>query len=266
MAGSTPTLRLYPPPSRQMDAKRIYEDLELPGAQGGGARARTRPYVIINMVASLDGKTTLGGKAARIGSRIDRQVMRTLRSKADAVMVGANTLRAERLSLGLDAPSSGPQPLAIIVSKAGVGVPLEENLLIPDGGQTVLMIVAADAAEGAADRSPHGRPVLVRIPTAQSGEVDREVDLEKALRILRAEYAVDLLLVEGGPSLNHALISARLADELFLTLAPKLLGGTRDESLTILSGDTLPEGAGVLTLLSAHSVGGELFLRYALGR
>ncbi len=246
-----------------MDAEGIYEALVLAHPGGGGFREHTRPYVSINMVASLDGKTTLHGKAARIGSRIDRRVMRTLRSKADAVMVGANTLRAERLSLGLDGPQSGPQPLAIIVSKAG-DVPLEGNLLIPDGGQSVLMIVAADAPESAAGRLPLGGRLL-RAPATPSGGVD----LAQALSILKAEHAVDSLLVEGGPSLNHSLISQGLAAELFLTLAPKLLGGaTTSGALTLLEGPELlplarsPEPQ----LVSAYLAENELYLRYLLSR
>lgn len=244
-----------------MDAEGIYEALVLahPGG-GGGFREHTRPYVIINMVASLDGKTTLRGKAARIGSRIDRRVMRTLRSKADAVMVGANTLRAERLSLGLDGPQSGPQPLAIIVSKAG-DVPLEGNLLIPDGGQSVLMIVAADAPESAAGRLPPGGRLL-RAPATPSGGVD----LGQALSILKAEHAVDSLLVEGGPGLNHSLISRDLADELFLTLAPKLLGGAGSGALTLLEGpELLPLAPSPdPQLMSAYLSENELYLRYRL--
>ena len=56
------------------------------------------------------------GKAAGIGSATDRRTMRTLRFKVDAVMVGAGTLRAEKLSLGLDPTDGVPQPLAIIIT------------------------------------------------------------------------------------------------------------------------------------------------------
>jgi 2,5-diamino-6-(ribosylamino)-4(3H)-pyrimidinone 5'-phosphate reductase len=215
-----------------MGARGIYKDLELPLA---GRRDSSRPYVLINMVSSLDGSTTVEGKAARIGSETDRQVMRTLRSKADAVMIGAGTLRAERLSLGLDDPV-GAQPLAVVVTGSG-NVPLESNLILGER-QEVLVI----APEEVSARS--------------------EVDLAEALKMLKTEYAVDLLLVEGGPSLNHALISADLADELFLTLAPKLLGGPANESPAILKGPALAPRA--VNLLSAHLAGDELFLRYSM--
>ncbi len=238
-------LRLYPLPSQEVSA--IYEDLELPPP---GRRDDARPYVVINMVSSVDGKATTEGKASRIGSQTDRDTMRTLRSKADAVMIGAGTLRAESLSLGLDEPSH--EPLAVIVTKTG-DVPLEENLIRSQRQEVLLTAISEDIPKRLGERV---RPLWV--PATPSGDVD----LEETLKTLRADHSVDLLLVEGGPSLNHALISANLADELFLTLAPKLLGGTGEETLTILRGPVLR--ATDTELLSAHLRGDELFLRYSL--
>jgi riboflavin biosynthesis pyrimidine reductase len=127
-------VRLYPLPAREV-AGALYEDLEMPSPW---RRDASRPYVVINMVSSVDGKSTMGGKASRIGSVSDRQTMRTLRSKADAVMIGANTLRAEKLSLGLDEPARDPQPLAVIVTNTG-NVPLESNLIIGEGQEVVVV-------------------------------------------------------------------------------------------------------------------------------
>jgi riboflavin-specific deaminase-like protein len=242
--------RLYPLPPREIPAESIYEDLELPP---GGRREASRPYVIINMVSSVDGKTAIGGKAARIGSQIDRQTMRNLRSHADAVMIGANTLRAEKLSLGIDEPSDKPQPLAIIATRTG-DVPVESNLLLGEG-QEVLLLSPRELPG-----YPGGRTRRLRASEAPSDEVD----LGEALRMLNSEHGVDVLLVEGGPTLNHALISGGLADELFLTLAPKLLGSGISESRTILDGGPLPPETPTPDLLSVYLAGEELLLRYAL--
>jgi riboflavin biosynthesis pyrimidine reductase len=103
----------------------IYQGIWFPPSRG---RDPTRPYVFINMVASVDGKTAVEGKASSLGSAADRSVMRTLRSRADAVMVGGGTLRAEKLSLSLEADEPGPRPLAVILTNTG-DVPLESNLI-----------------------------------------------------------------------------------------------------------------------------------------
>jgi riboflavin biosynthesis pyrimidine reductase len=72
-----------------------------------------------------------------------------------------------------------------------------------------------------------------------------------ALEMLRERYGVGLLLVEGGPTFNHALISTNLVDELFLTLSPRLLGG--EKSPTILEGPNLPPPVGqALNLTSLY--------------
>ncbi len=237
-------LRLYPLPVRESSA--IYEDLDLRPA---GGRKASRPYVIVNMVSSVDGRAALEGKASRLGSQADRQTMRTLRSKADAVMVGAGTLRAERLSLGLDAPA-GPQPLAVIATSSG-DIPLESNLITPEG-QEVLVISHENVTIGS------GYHRVVPLSADGSGNLDLAV----ALEVLKAEHGVDLLLVEGGPRLNHSLLSRDLADELFLTLAPMLIAGAHEAAPTILDGPALP--ARDMNLLSVHLCGDELFLRYDL--
>ena len=246
-------LRLYPPPAREVFA--IYDDLDLPPT---GNREGARPYVIINTVSSVDGRTAVGGKAAGIGSATDRKTMRTLRSKVDAVMIGAGTLRAEKLSLGLDPTERVPQPLAIIVTGTG-DVPLEEHLIV-EGGQEVLILLSDEAPERVVERMRTLAPVM-RVPADSTGGVD----LQKALLALEAENGVESLVAEGGPGLNHALISLNLVDELFLTVAPELLGGSADQTLTLLRGPTLPaRDRPTLDLVSIHLSGDELFLRYSL--
>ena len=247
-------LRVYPPPAREVSA--VYEDLAFPpSGRGDGAR----PYVALNMVRSVDGKTTLGGKTVGLGSKIDRQTMRTLRSKADAVMIGAGTLRAEKLSLGLDRTDREP-PLAIIVTDTG-SVPLEDQLVV-EGEQEVLILLSESAPRGVAERLGELARVM-RAPADSKGTVD----LRRAMRKLRAERGIESLVVEGGPGLNHALISRHLVDELFLTVAPELLGGTAAESLTLLRGPEIPATDRLaLEPVSIHLADGELFLRYSLTR
>jgi len=247
-------LRLYPPPGREVSG--IYEDLTLPPSRHGDA---AKPYVIVNMVSSVDGRTSMEGKAAGMGSRIDRQTMRTLRSRADAVMIGAGTLRAEKLSLGLD-ETDGLQPLAIIVTHTG-NIPLQDHLVATEE-QEVLILLSDRVPQAVTERLREFAQVM-KAPADSAGVVD----LDRALRALKAERGVDVLVVEGGPGLNHGLISRNLVDELYLTVAPELLGGTAAETLTLLRGPEIPaSGRPALELVSIHLADGELFLRYSLPR
>jgi len=247
--------RLYPLPPREVPAGEIYADLELPPPS---RQDLSRPYVIINMVSSIDGKSTIWGRTAGLGDEADRQTMRNLRSKADAVMVGAGTLRSERISLGLDEPADGPQPLAVVATKTG-DVPLESNLILHKS-QQVLLLLPENLRVPRYESPRYEGPRWLRVPGGPSGNMD----LREALKRLKNEHGVDLLLVEGGPTLNHALASRGLADELFLTLAPKLLGGEGRNSATVLGGAPLPPEASSPKLLSGHLAGNELFLRYDL--
>jgi len=213
--------------------------------------------VFINMVMSVDGKTAVEGKASGLGSAADRAVMRTLRSKADAVMVGGGTVRAERLSLGLDAKDPRPRPLAVVLTNTG-GVPLDRNLL-RDEGQRVLVLLS-EAATREAERHLGRLAEIRRVPASDT----RVIDVARALATLKTEYGIDLLLCEGGPTLNHTLISSGLADELFVTLAPRLVGELDGRAPGIVGGAL--EKNVRLRLLSAHPAGDEIFLRYALER
>lgn len=208
------------------------------------------PYTIINMVASVNGMTALNGGTAGIGGPSDRRVMRTLRSKVDAVLIGAGTLRAERLDLGLD-NREAPQPLAVVVSgSAGVST---DNLTRNETQRVLILIPQAGKNHPPATELPSAETVTV------SADGTGRVDLRSALLLLRRDYVVGNLLVEGGPRLNAALITGGLVDELFLTVAPKLLPTT---------GPGILEGTGVqndLTLISTNtSPEGEVFLRYSI--
>jgi riboflavin-specific deaminase-like protein len=227
----------------------IYENIRLPNQADREARKSTKPYVILNMVQSVDGRAAIEGKASGLGTQVDREVMRTLRSGADAVMVGGGTVRAERLSLGLDADDTRPVPRAVILTNSG-DLPLERNL-VRDRRQNLLVLLPDGAAKDAEKRL--GRLAETRrVPATGSGAID----VGRALEIMKADYGMDVLLCEGGPTLNRALVSADLADELFITMAPVLVG-------TASSEDARSSLRKPLRLISSHAVGDEVFLRYA---
>jgi riboflavin-specific deaminase-like protein len=199
------------------------------------------------MVATVDGRAALGGSAVGIGSTADKHLMRELRAEADVVLHGAGTVRAdplsarvpadfvpERLARGLSA-----QPLGAIVTRSG-NLPARH----PYYDSATVIYVTSD------------RPVQVTAPTV---EVCHVASVDAVVRDL-ARRGARRILCEGGPTLNAALFEAGLVDEVFFTIAPKLIGG--DDPLTIVKGGRFPMI--VLELRSCVELNGELFLKYGV--
>ena len=228
----------------------IYNSLSFPreGLKG-------KPYVILNLVQSTDGRASIGGKASGLGTDVDRRVMRTLRAKSDAVMVGGGTIRAEKLSLSLDAEDMRPVPQAIIMTNSG-DVPLETNL-VRDPRQKVLVLLPESAGQGAEKHVEHLAEIR-RVPGTTSGGID----VQRAMEILNSDYGIEVLLCEGGPTLNRTLIEADLVDEMFLTIAPMLVGEQKPGPSSTQSQER-PRSLG---LISSQVIGDEIFARYTMKR
>jgi riboflavin-specific deaminase-like protein len=213
------------------------------------------------MVSTVDGKVAVGGGAAGIGSRADHELMRQLRARADAVMTGAGTLRAEDYTSRVPAEfvadrqarGQTDQPTAVIVSGSG-RLPAERPLFWGDGFRRVLLTSEAGAANVDPAQAARLEPCLAGRDA---------VDLAAGLRALRTDHGVRWLLGEGGPHLNHSLLAAGLVDELFLTFAPKLVASAGP---TIVEGPPFSTPGGIeVTLITLYAVGSELFLRYRVG-
>jgi riboflavin-specific deaminase-like protein len=234
----------------------VYRELELPSGVAG------RPYVVMNMVSTADGKATLGGSAAGIGSRTDARLMRQVRAAVDAVVHGAGTLRAETVDPRVDqarsrqrvARGQAPQPLAVAVSRSLDLLPSNRFFVNGPAGTVLLTTTTA----------PPERVQRLRRYAAILRHGDDVVDLLAALRELYQQFGVRRLLSEGGPLLNQRLLDAGLVDELFWTIAPKLAGGRA--RATIDSDSPTRTIRARLDLVSLYEHDGELFTRYRLRR
>jgi riboflavin-specific deaminase-like protein len=211
-----------------------------------------RPYLVLNFAATLDGRAAIGGKSGPIGSRADMEMLQRLRTRADAVMIGAGTMRVERYGRIVSDPDlrayrerTGltPDPLAVLVSNR-LDLPWDATLFTDGGGRVVVFTASEDEAPETAT------PVtLVRHPDG--------VDLGAAMKWLLEERGIKSVLCEGGPTLHGRLREEGLADELFLTIAPKLAGG---EAPRILEGALVDVVELELAWLLESE--GELFARY----
>ena len=230
-----PLRRLHPDPG-PTTADAMLDDADL-----RSLAPERRPYVVANMVASVDGRATVDGVSRGLSAPPDREMFWALRGRADAVMAGTGTLRAERYGRMVpdaerrearEARGLAAEPLAAVLSRGGdfpTDIPL-----FTDPEARVVTFAGDDAAW------PH-----------------------KALERLRAEHDVRLVLCEGGPTLNASLLRDGVLDELFLSVSPQLVGD--GDPLGITAGAGL-EGPVPLELVWVLEGDGMLFLRYRVRR
>lgn len=244
-------------PPGELEVANVYEDCRLPSLEA-------RPYTILNMISSLDGKAVFGepGSTWRLGSATDHALFKQLRRCCDGVLAGAGVMAADdppypmpdeverqlRLARGLR-----PDPLWIIVSGCAS---LSPTLRVFQGGaENVLVIVARSAP-------PENLQALAGKARLLTYE-DPELDWLEIGQRLRSEYEIQRLYAIGGPTLNASMLEARVLDELFLTLSPKIQGASG--MATMFEGQGFPAGQWPqATLLSVFGERDELFLRYGL--
>ena len=211
-----------------------------------------RPYLGVNMVSSLDGKATIDWRTKGLSTELDRRLFHTLRTQVDAVLVGAGTVREERygrltkndrLREKRVAEGLAPDPLAVIVS-ASLNLMADLPILGEPEQRVLIATASQEDVPGVGEQVEYLRV----------GD-----DLGVLMARLTEEHGVRSVLGEGGPTLNSHLLSAGLVDELFLTLSPKLAGGS--DAPTIVTGRGLVDPA-ELDLVSLAEADAELFTRW----
>lgn len=226
-----------------------------------GTRNPERPFVLMNMAMTADGKIATANHAvSSFGSERDHTHLLELRATADAVMAGARTVDSAAINMG-----PGPAKFRRLRFKCGLA---EYNLrVIVSGSGSVnpkahvftkrfspILIVTTSRTSAAKLQRLRALADEVKICGRD------EVNLRQALRWLRTKWNVKRLLCEGGGDLNDALFRAGLVDELHLTLCPLVFGGRR--APTIAEGIGFPNlaSAAQFELQDAQRHGHELFL------
>jgi riboflavin biosynthesis pyrimidine reductase len=253
----------------------------------GDLRFRTspdgHPYVFANFVSTLDGvvsyevKGKSGGSTISGGDRADRFIMGLLRASADAILVGAGTLRdvsANSLwtpesvypdvkdlytEYRISAQDKPDYPLLVIVSGSGQ-LDLERAIFRTPAMRTLVITTMAGSDEldrrGAATRGS----VEVHALNSSNGSISPQA----ILRLLQSQFGVKMLLHEGGPTLFGQFLAAGVVDELFLTMAPQIAGriGESTRPAVMQGVEFAPESAPWFQLVSVKERAAYLYLRY----
>ena len=184
-----------------------------------------RPHVLMMSEITVDGKLTLKrGASSKILMKYmapeTEILLHQIRAECDAIMVGANTIRIDNSLLTVRLVE-GKSPLRVIPSSRA-DIPQDANVLGADA-RTVIAVSEAAPAEKVARLREIGVDVVV------AGE--SRVDLPGLMRILKRDYGVERMMIEGGPTLNWSMLNHCLVDEIRLIHLPFIVGGADTPSL-----------------------------------
>ncbi|MDW3219081.1 MAG: dihydrofolate reductase family protein [Acidimicrobiales bacterium] len=242
--------QLIPTPIDEVDPLDLYPADARP-------RPADRPWLMVNMIASVDGATAVDGVSGGLGGPADKAVFRAVRASCDMVLVASATAIAERYRMPVTSPEvtarradAGRPPapgLAIVTASGRIDPTVPAFAERPDGVGPPLVITGEDA-DAAALAELDAEIVRVSAPTPEPTLV---------LAAL-AERGIEVVLAEGGPSFNARLHAADMIDELCLSLSPTLVGGTSSRILADDGGGELHR----LRLARLLEADGLLFARY----
>lgn len=219
-----------------------------------------RPWVATNMAMTADGKiTSTTREEPGFTSPHDKYNMDKHRAEADAVINGAESIRSDNPHLGVRDPdmqayrrslNKSHALLSVVVSSSGNVPPTAHAFNDP----TTLPVLAT--TQQASPNALQKLPSRVEIWKLGQDRVDPGILLEQL-----AQRGVKRVMLEGGAELNGQFLEADLIDELFITIAPALLGGR--DAPSMIGGQGFTMGAQRrLRLMEVRREGDELFLQY----
>lgn len=213
--------RLWPDPGPIDDLAALVAQAVRPAPAG-------RPWVLVDMIASLDGAIAIGGRSGSLGGPADRAMFSALRAVGDVVLAGAGTVRAE--GYGPPRPTAATRAVRrargqteaprLAIATRRLDLDLTTPLFTEAEAPPFLLVCEATPADRRAAAAEVAELVVAGEDT---------VDLHAALGELHAR-GVRTVTCEGGAHLNGDLLIADLIDEWALTMSPLLVGGEADRA------------------------------------
>lgn len=223
-----------------------------------------RPHVILNVAMSADGKiATYKRRQLRISGNEDFRRVDALRASADAMMVGIGTVLADNPSLTVKSEELRAQRVAAgrdenpvrIVADSGARTPPGADILRKGAGKRIIAVARTAPVERV-----EALGSLAEVIVCGEKQVEPALLLDELW-----EHGIRTLVVEGGGTLNWALFSGDLVDEVFTFVGNIIIGGA--------SAPTLADGSGFsedrlkrLELRSVERMGEGVLLKWQVIR
>jgi diaminohydroxyphosphoribosylaminopyrimidine deaminase/5-amino-6-(5-phosphoribosylamino)uracil reductase len=178
-----------------------------------------RPHVMLKLAISADGKVAAAGKRPLpITGEAARQRVHLMRSQSDAILIGIGTALADDPMLTCRLPGMvGASPVRVVLDSA-LRLPLGSRLVQSAREVPLWIITGLDALPAAEERLRANGVEVWRVEAANG-----RLEVAAVLKLL-AGRGITRLLVEGGPIVAAAFLSADLVDEAMLFVSPNAVG------------------------------------------
>ena len=204
-----------------------------------------RPYIHINCAMSADGKIAGSErKQVRISSKEDKDRVKGLRMRYDAILVGVGTVIADDPHLTVKGRPIEENQVRIVLDPHG-RTPEDAAVL---NGMARTIIVTLDSCTGTWQNAE-----VLRVPAFDIGDI-----LSKLY-----DTGIRSILVEGGGTTIASFLKAEAVDELTIFVGSMIIGGK--DSPTPADGEGWVKDGGLhLALQGAEVLGDGVLLSYRL--
>ena len=213
---------------------------------------KSRPYVILSAAMTLDGKIGKNVTKIKLSSKKDKIRVHRLRAKVDGILIGKNTLDADNPTLSVRY-TRGKNPVRILLDSRGT---IKSSSKIIQSCNKIPTIVATTSLI-----SKKNLLRLEKFPLEVIKCGKTSVDILRLLKILQKKR-IKKILLEGGGTINWGFLKRGLVDELIITIAPYILGGS--DSVTLVEGSGFKSIFSMkkLKLRKIQKIGNEIVVYY----
>ena len=211
--------------------------------------AKSRPYVIVSAAVSIDGKLATRTGRSNLSSKRDLIRVHKLRKTVDAILVGKNTINIDDPLLTVRYVQ-GKNPIRIILDSKGSLSP--KSRVIETAKKIPTILVVSENAPRKVERF-----IAKGVQVIRCGK--NKINLKKLLQIL-GKKGIKRIIVEGGGTTNWYFFKEKLVDEITITIAPYVIGGST--AISLVEGDGFGEIPNSFKLKKIEKIQNEIILHY----
>ena len=185
------------------------------------------PWVILKWAQTIDGKiATSTGDSKWISSEPSRRYVHEMRARVDAIMVGIGTVLTDDPQLTARDVSIERMARRVVIDPR-LRLPPDSSLIqsLGTGGPPLIVAASEETCQNDPTRRAKLESLGAEIVSLRPlGDGDERLSLQPLPQHMGQRYAATNVLVEGGATLLGSILKEKLADELYVFVAPKLLG------------------------------------------